>query len=477
MNNEGFKYLADIAVATVLFRVVLGLLVSHRGLLRFLFFAVLLSLAIWGANWLELRVARWLVYGLAVPVSLLLFANLLPELRRLYQAARLGHLFGYGGSSATEILPELSSALVDMAKNRIGAILVFPGSEDLEELVHGGESIRAKVNKSLLLSIFNTASPRHDGAVIIRHDEIHHIGAVLPLATADRARSEWGTRHLAALGLAQRSDAHVIVISEERGTISHAFQGELREIRPVNERTVAAVLARALGLGADERTRRSRRFFAACLWLAAILGAMGGAVFLDTIQPPPVEIRTIAVSIAVTKVPLNLNFEGAYPTSVDVAVQVPAVTPGIFSNPDLKFEVDLTDYAEGLNRIELTAAMIKNLPATWVVTSISPPQVTITLGGVRQFAIPVEAKYTGLPDDLTVGEIRIDPTTIPSEVRDSAWTDKDTLKTKPIDLTGITEPMEVSFTREIQFPERVKPLSGSERVTVRVTLDVIQKRR
>ncbi|NJL18836.1 MAG: hypothetical protein HC901_00470, partial [Bdellovibrionaceae bacterium] len=181
--------------------------------------------------YLDLPLAAILVVMLVLPVSIMLVLSFLPELVRIYHAAGRGNLFQPKFSQSEELVPDLADALEQMRASRHGALVVFPGREDAESQISGGEEVDARFNRSLLLSIFDPHCPRHDGAVVVRNDRIVRIGGVLPLASAEGAEAHLGTRHLAAIGLTERCDADVLVISEERGVISHAREGELRELR------------------------------------------------------------------------------------------------------------------------------------------------------------------------------------------------------------------------------------------------------
>ena len=126
----------------------------------------------------------------------------------------------------------LSKCLETLAQNRIGALLVFVGQEPIEPHVAGGVHVNGLISSPLLHSIFHPSSPGHDGAVVIDRGRIEMLGAHLPLSTNLVEIGDAGTRHAAALGLSERSDACVIAVSEERGTIGLAEKGQLTQIPP-----------------------------------------------------------------------------------------------------------------------------------------------------------------------------------------------------------------------------------------------------
>ncbi len=154
------------------------------------------------------------------------------EVRRFFE----WFLRSNGKSSANKI--PLSSrvshiivnAVEDLAKKKIGALIVLAGKFHLEEFLEGGWILGGYISTPLLLSIFDPSSPGHDGAIIIENNVVKRFGTHLPLAENFQRFGDLGTRHRSALGLAQKTDALVIVVSEERGTISLARNGSIEQL-------------------------------------------------------------------------------------------------------------------------------------------------------------------------------------------------------------------------------------------------------
>jgi len=127
-----------------------------------------------------------------------------------------------------ERIHEIVSAVKHMASERIGALIVFERSTGLRSYIETGEEIRAQVSRDLLVTIFYSQNPLHDGAVIIRDARIEAARCILPVSTNMRLSPHLGLRHRAAVGVTEVSDAFVVVVSEETGYISVASNGELR---------------------------------------------------------------------------------------------------------------------------------------------------------------------------------------------------------------------------------------------------------
>ena len=116
---------------------------------------------------------------------------------------------------------------MEMSRKRIGALVVLEKNVPLGDIIERGVEIDAKFSRDLLISIFIPETPLHDGAVIIRGEKILAAACILPLAVGLKHRSNWGTRHRAAMGITEESDAVAVVVSEERGSVSVAIKGKL----------------------------------------------------------------------------------------------------------------------------------------------------------------------------------------------------------------------------------------------------------
>ncbi len=239
--RPGWRDAVEVAlVAWVLYRLLL-LIRGTRAI------QILLGILVLGAAYVAAWVLRLttitflleLVFTYGAFVVLIVFQ---PELR-----AALAHLGQsrvtrlFRSLEAGEVVDELTDAVERLSRSSTGAIIVVERDVPLGEYVETGTELNAKVSGDLLATIFTPYSPLHDGAVVVRGDTIVGAGCILPLSQARVEDRSLGTRHRAALGLSEETDALVVVVSEETGTISLATQGRLmRGLTPGQLRDVLA---------------------------------------------------------------------------------------------------------------------------------------------------------------------------------------------------------------------------------------------
>ena len=234
LDGFGLRDALDIVILAVLFYQAYALLIESRAWNVFRGLAALLVLWFISSQ-AGLDATRFLFDWLAPAAFIAIVVVFQPELRAALERVGRGRRRSASGGDPVQ---EIMTAVRDLAQQRVGALIAVQGTTPLAAYGRAGRELGAPVSASLLHTIFASRGPLHDGAVIVRDDVITHAGAILPLSDRD-AEDGWmarlGTRHRAALGLAEISDALVIVVSEERGTVSVAHQGELRaDIAPAD---------------------------------------------------------------------------------------------------------------------------------------------------------------------------------------------------------------------------------------------------
>ena len=207
---------------------------------------------------LDSVVLDWLVNNALALLALFVLIVFQPEFRRaLERVGRAGGLRSWlspGGESYGDIVGVLTEATVSMAARNVGAIMVIERETGLQDVVETGIRVDATPTPELLEGIFHPGGPLHDGAVVLRPNRVVAASCMLPTAINQKAIDpHLGTRHRAALGITEQTDAVAIVVSEETGVISLAADGKL--IRPLDRRRLENYLASLLNGGSARHHR------------------------------------------------------------------------------------------------------------------------------------------------------------------------------------------------------------------------------
>lgn len=215
---------------------------------------VLIGAGFYAAKTFELATVSWVLDNFISYFIILIIVVFQHDIRR--GLMRIGqNLFSFGRTyEETHQFEEVLRAVDQLAKARIGALIVFEREADLSDFVETGQILDARVSKEALVALFlpSRENVLHDGAVILKNLRIQQAGAVLPLSRNPRLDKALGTRHRAAIGITEETDAVAIVVSEERGEVSLCFHGNIaRDLDP-------ATLRKALlGLFYKEKRKRS----------------------------------------------------------------------------------------------------------------------------------------------------------------------------------------------------------------------------
>lgn len=251
----GWWDLVDIIVVSILIYEVLKLIQGTRAVQMALGGGVLVAL-FYGSRWARLETTNWLIrnmFGYIVFAVIVLFQS---DIRRALAHLGRAPFFRYfaKAESAEESIEELAVAANMLSAQRIGAIVAIERQIGLRNYIEGGIPLDAVLTYDLILSIFQTSSPLHDGAVIVQDDRVAAAACFLPLTVNPKLAKELGSRHRAAIGLTEENDAIAIVVSEETGVISIVADGQIER-----GLTVDALKARLRSLVLQRRGSAPRR--------------------------------------------------------------------------------------------------------------------------------------------------------------------------------------------------------------------------
>ena len=219
----------DIVLLTALFYQIIMMIRGTRAVSA-IFGLFFLIVAYYISGRLGIYTLHWLLQNFLGSLFLIVIVLFQRDIRQGLSAmgAKNFRLLRHRKGGAENSLDDIVGAAMYMSQARIGALIVFERSMRLGDTMERGVILHARISRELLIALFYPKSPMHDGAVIIRDNEILAAGCILPLAPGDGNRN-YGTRHRAALGISEESDSVVLVVSEERGTVSIAVGGSLTE--------------------------------------------------------------------------------------------------------------------------------------------------------------------------------------------------------------------------------------------------------
>lgn len=230
----------DIAIIAFITYQVINLIRGTRTAQMLIGFLIVLATYL-ASQYFELHTLNWVLSNFLASVILLIVVVFQNDIRRALTQVGAGHSFsGAERIAQSQVLEEVVRSAVLLASKRIGALLVFERDVNLNEYIEVGTRIEARVSREILQAIFLTTSPLHDGAVIIQQGRITAAGCFLPLTVNPNVSKTLGTRHRAAIGLTEETDAVVLVVSEEEGKISLVREGKI--IRDLDAGTLRSTL-------------------------------------------------------------------------------------------------------------------------------------------------------------------------------------------------------------------------------------------
>lgn len=382
--------LIDIALVTTFFYSAIVLV--RRTQARLVAIGILFLGALYvAARAFDLRLTSWLLQGFFAVFLVIVVVIFQEELRQLFERLALWGLRRGPPPPAYGPVEILVGCAADFAHARTGALIVLAGAQPVYRHIHGGVELNGILSEPLVKSIFDPHSPGHDGAVVIEHGIVTRFAAQLPLSTNFRQLGGLGTRHSAALGLSERTDALCVVVSEERGRVSVAQRGALRALNdPVELGPVVSDFLRTTFPSAGERpvlwSLLTENWVEKIASLALVIGLW--YVFVPGSRP-----ATLAYPIAVkvVNIPPGYELERVDPP------QVTAVFSGVrrafylFDPSRIDVTVDATLAKYGRRTFPLTEEQIRH-PPDISVEDVQPEQVKLSLRGPKEGVTNGEAE-------------------------------------------------------------------------------------
>jgi diadenylate cyclase len=276
-------------------------------------------------------------------------------------------------------IPGFSKAIFSLAQQKTGALVIIERLDRVQEFITEGQSLEGEPNPELLTSIFQKASPLHDGAVLIQGGRIAQVACYLPLSPDKGLPKKWGTRHRAALGLSERCDAWVVVVSEESGEVSLARASEM--VPADNPEKLTQLVFEAITPLTPSRKKWWQRigFLVMNRWPAKILALILVSILWLLLAGQQDFEATIEVPLEMSNIPPKMQVLEPVSPNLQIKVRGLRKDASTLNEKNVLAKIDLSMARFGRNVIPITRDHIR-LPTDGIyVVKIDPPQIEFSL--------------------------------------------------------------------------------------------------
>jgi diadenylate cyclase len=326
----------------------------------------------------DLVITVWVLHAAAVGAGVVLIVLFQPELRHALSMLEVALKRSDRRSVLSQALEVVSTAAFSLAGAGRGALLVLTRHDSVNELLQGGVPLGGHVSPEILEAVFRKVSPVHDGATIVEGDRITRVGALLPLSHSEKLPRKWGTRHRAGMGLAERSDAVVVVASEERGDVTLMRDGAFRRVDSaadmLNElKTLFTSQDKVLS---TEYFRRSELLLQGVAIVLAVIIVAATPLVAGTV------VRMRTVPIEVTNLARDLRIQDQSAVVAQVQLRGNSRTLDSIEGTSLTARADVQSLSEGVHDVGLEIP--RALPHGVTVEAIWPERITLRLRVVKE---------------------------------------------------------------------------------------------
>jgi uncharacterized protein (TIGR00159 family) len=326
----------------------------------------------------DLVITVWVLHAAAVGAGVVLIVLFQPELRHALSMLEVALKRSDRRSALSQALEAVSDAAISLAGAGRGALLVLTRHDSVNELVQGGVPLGGHVSPEILEAVFRKVSPVHDGATIIEGDRVTRVGALLPLSHSEKLPKKWGTRHRAGMGLAERSDAVVVVASEERGDVTVMRDGAFRRVD-----SAADMLIELKTLFTPQHTAPSAKYFRRSeLLLQGVAIVLAVIIVAATPLVAGTVVRMRTVPIQVTNLARDLRIQDQSAVVAQVQLRGNSRTLDSLEGTSVTARADVQSLSEGVHDVGLEIP--RALPHGVTVEAILPERITLRLRVVKE---------------------------------------------------------------------------------------------
>lgn len=355
---------------------------------------------------LGLIVTSWAMQGIIAGGALIIIIVFRNEIRNVLQAKNLrAILWGFPHKSARTPIDSIVQGVYDLARSHIGALIVLPGKEDVAEDLQGGLQWQGLVSREMLVSVFWNGNPVHDGAAVIVGDRMTRVGSILPLSQRDDLPQHFGTRHRAALGLTEQSDAMVIVVSEERGQVVVSKDGALTPIQ--DNLGLETMLRQHLGVAVEPDDVRRRESFE--LGTAAAICVLCMAVVWFSFAKGMETLTSLEVPVEYVNRDSRMQILFASDNTVRLHLSGSGALINSMRPDQIRVTLDLSNAVNGVNSFTITSDNIA-IPPGVRLNRIEPSEIKVSLDLPVAKVLPIQVDWVGsLASGLVLKSVQLRP--------------------------------------------------------------------
>ena len=436
---------------------------AFRVLLGIAFLWILQRLAVS----LGLILTSWMMEGIIAVAALIVIVVFRNEIRSVFRARNIwAILWGLPRRPTKTPVEIITESTFKLAKRRIGALMVLPGKEDLEEFVQQGIPWDGRVSTEMIESIFWPNNPVHDGAAVIIEDRISEVGVILPLSHRKDLPSAYGTRHRAAAGLSESTDAMVIVVSEERGAITITRGVEVLTID--GKRQLVNALREHLGIRENQSQFLKRRKIE--LRIAALVSLLIVFGVWFSISRGLDAIKTFDIPVEYANQNPQMEMLNTSATSVRLFLRGSRALLKSIRPEQIRVKMDLDKAVSGTNTFAITNDNL-SIPPGLSLKEVRPMVVDVNLDTRTKKMLPVQTDWVGkLPSALLLVRAEAEPQKVELSGPKTILDGMQTLYTTGIPLNDIKGSGEVEA--KLVIPSAFLNLETGFKDTVEVDYEV-----
>ena len=389
------KDIADILIMTFLLYQLYSWFYHTRAMQVLLGLGVV-TLIYFATRALKLYMTSWILQELGTVLIVLLIVVFQSEIRQaLYRFSLLRHLFERKTETKPSNFQKIVETIFNLARDHTGALIVFERNDPLEDLMMNGVKLNCEISPQIVETIFMDGTPLHDGAILIRNGQIAVAACHLPLSVNSDIPQYLGTRHRAAMGIAEKTDAIVAVVSEERGVVSLAEGATLQIYKTPSE--LIAALDRLIAHDPPPATNHlipiPRGMFSNLLPKVAIF--LFVTIFWTLLTSKQEQIITATAPVIIHGIPEKLVLTSNSPEKVDIQLKSFSGLAPMPSKLDVTANIDLSDIREGQTMVKIKNSDFR-LPSGMEVTSVNPSSIRIVTDRKVRKQVPIKTVVQGL---------------------------------------------------------------------------------